>query len=65
MKCNVGNTDKTIRIGLTIIIAAAGVYISSWWGIVAIVPLVTAFTGFCPLYRLFGINTCKAKIRVN
>ena len=65
MKTNVGKTDKNIRIVLGIIIVAAGVYFKSWWGIVAIVPLVTAFTGFCPLYRLFGINTCKTKIRVN
>ena len=61
MKRNLGNTDKNIRLGLAIIIAAAGVYTNSRWGIVAILPLVTAFTGFCPLYRLFGINTCKQK----
>jgi hypothetical protein len=65
MKCNVGKTDKTIRIVLGIVIAAAGFYFKSWWGIVAIVPLVTAFTGFCPLYSLLGINTCKTKLRVN
>jgi len=65
MKSNVGNPDKNIRIGLGIIIAAAGIYFKSWWGIVATVPLVTAFTGFCPLYRLFGINTRKTTIRVN
>jgi len=59
MKSNVGKPDKNIRIVLGIIIVAAGVYFKSWWGIVAIVPLITAFTGFCPLYRLFWINTCK------
>jgi Protein of unknown function (DUF2892) len=64
MKTNVGKTDKSIRIVLGIIIAAAGVYYQSLWGLVAIVPLVTAFTGFCPLYSLFGINTCKTKIKV-
>jgi len=59
MKSNVGKPDKNIRIVLGIIIVAAGVYFKSWWGIVAIVPLVTAFSGFCPLYRLFWINTSK------
>ena len=33
------------------------------WGIVllvvAVVMVVTAAVGFCPLYRLFGISTCK------
>jgi Protein of unknown function (DUF2892) len=64
MKTNVGKTDKSIRIILGIIIAAAGIYYQSLWGLAAIVPLVTAFTGFCPLYNLFGINTCKTKIKV-
>lgn len=65
MKYNVGKTDRNIRIVLGIIIAVAGVYFKSWWGIVAIVPLVTAFIGFCPLYPVFGINTGKTKIEVN
>ena len=59
MKSNVGKPDKNIRIVLGIIIVAAGVYFKSWWGIVAIVPLITAFTGVCPLYKLLGINSCK------
>lgn len=42
MKCNISKTDKNIRIVLGIIIAATGVYFKSWWGIVAIVPLITA-----------------------
>jgi len=65
MKCNVGKTDKNIRLVLGIIITAAGFYFKSWWGIVAIVPFVTALAGFCPLYKLLGINTIKTKIRVN
>ena len=65
MKPNVGNLDKNIRIILGIIIAAAGFYFKSWWGIIAIVPFFTAFAGFFPLYKLLRINTCKTKIRVN
>ncbi|PIE06393.1 MAG: hypothetical protein CSA74_12730, partial [Rhodobacterales bacterium] len=26
-----------------------------------IVPLLTGLLGSCPLYTLFGINTCKTK----
>lgn len=65
MKQNVGKTDKIIRIVLGLTIAAAGIYFKSWWGIVALVPLLTALTGFCPLYRFLGINTCKTKIKVS
>ena len=42
-----------------IIIAAAGFYFKSWWGIVAIVFLLTAVTGFCLQYKLLGNDTCK------
>ena len=59
MKQNVGNTDKIIRIILGIVIAALGYYYKSWWGLVALIPFLTAFISFCPLYPLFGINTKK------
>ena len=62
MKCNVGKTDKATRIIAGIIIAIMGIYFRSWWGLVAILPLVTGFSGVCPLYNLLGINTCKTKM---
>ena len=65
MKNNVGKTDKAIRIVLGILIAAIGIYFKSWWGVLAIVPLVTAFTGFCPLYKLLGIHSDKTNITVS
>jgi hypothetical protein len=65
MKQNVGKTDAAVRFVLTVVIALAGYYYKSWWGLVAIVPLVTAYFNFCPLYKLLGINTCKTKIKVH
>ncbi len=59
MKQNVGNTDKIIRIILGITIAALGYYYKSWWGLVALVPLLTTFAGFCPIYPVFGFRTKK------
>ena len=59
MKKNVGSVDKIVRIILGIIIAGLGYYYQSWWGLVAIVPLATAFMNFCALYPIFGISTCK------
>jgi hypothetical protein len=63
MKSNVGETDKVIRIILSVIIAGIGIYYHSWWGIIAIVPLITAFMSFCPVYSLFGMNTCSNKTK--
>jgi len=61
MKKNVGTIDKVIRIILAIIIGALGYYYQSWWGLVGIVPLATAFMSFCPFYPIFGINSCSKK----
>lgn len=58
MKQNVGRSDKTIRLLLAVAILAAGAYFKSWWGLLAIVPLVTGAMSFCPLYSILGINTC-------
>jgi hypothetical protein len=30
-------------------------------GIISAVLIITAITGFCGLYALLGINTCKVK----
>ena len=61
MKSNVGNTDKVIRLFLAVVIGALGFYFKSWWGLVAIVPLMTGLTSVCPLYTIFGLNTCSTK----
>ncbi len=61
MKQNIGSTDKIIRLILGIVIAALGYYYKSWWGLVALVPLLTALVSFCPLYPIFGLSTKKDK----
>ena len=59
---NIGGLDKGIRIGvgaLLIVLALLGII--GWWGWLGIIPLANAFVRFCPLYALFGINTCPLK----
>ncbi len=60
MKQNVGGTDKLIRILLSMVIMGAGFYIPSWWGLLGLIPLLTAIGAWCPLYALTGMSTCKA-----
>ena len=59
MKINEGTIDRVIRVilGLAIIIVV-GFIMKSWWGLIGLLPLVTGLTSRCPLYMLFGINTC-------
>ncbi len=59
MKKNIGSVDKIIRIVLGIVILAYGYVEQSWWGLIGLVPLLTAFMGFCPLYAPFKISTDK------
>ena len=67
MKCNVGKTDRAIRIiiGLAILIshwvyyAIYGYYCV--WANLGFIPLLTGIFRFCPLYVPFKISTVKAK----
>jgi len=61
MKQNVGKVDMIIRIAIALIIGIVGITYQSWWGLIAILPLFTAFFKFCPLYTLIGCNTCSAE----
>lgn len=65
MKKNMGSADRIIRITAAIVFAVlyfTGT-VTGAFGIVLIVLggifVVTSLIGFCPLYSLFGISTCK------
>ncbi len=61
MKCNMGNTDRIIRGIIGLVIAGAGLYFSSWFGLIAIIPIGTAIFRFCPLYVPFKLSTEEKK----
>jgi len=61
MKKNIGSIDKSLRILLGLAIIIIGIFYESWLGLVGIIPILTAFIGFCPLYSLIGISTCQIK----
>ena len=58
MKPNVGSIDRVIRLIAGFAILGAGYYFKSWWGLIGIVPLLTATFRFCPAYLPFGLSTC-------
>jgi uncharacterized membrane protein (UPF0182 family) len=67
MKTNMGPQDKTIRIIIALIIAVL-FFTKVITGTLAIVLLVvagifilTSLIGYCPIYSIFGISTCKKK----
>lgn len=61
MKPNVGSIDRIIRIIVGLGLLGAGCYFKNWWGLVGLVPLLTAFVRFCPAYLPFGLSTCATE----
>lgn len=60
MPRNEGTIDRALRIIVGIVLlylAFTGQYTPWTW--LGVVPLLTGLVGFCPLYRLLGMNTCK------
>ena len=58
MLLNEGKVDRVARVVLGV--ALLGLVFfgpKTWIGWFGLVPLVTGFVGFCPLYRLLGIST--------
>ena len=59
MQANVGTPDRIVRIvaGVVLIALAATGTIGPW-GWIGVVPLATGLFGWCPAYKLLGMNTC-------
>lgn len=64
MEANVGTIDRAIRlviaavligVGLGVVRGPRGIVMAA----VGAIPLVSALSGHCPLYTVFGINTCR------
>ncbi len=61
---NEATWDRAFRIALGLfLLALVFVGPQTWWGLVGLVPLLTGIVGFCPLYRLFGVSTCRIESR--
>jgi hypothetical protein len=56
---NEGTADRIIRVVIGLgLLSIAFVGPKTPWGWVGVVPLATGLLGFCPLYKLVGVNTC-------
>ena len=58
MKTNEGQMDRALRVAVGIVMvgltAAGGM---EAWGWIGLVPLATGVAGWCPLYRLIGVDS--------
>lgn len=56
---NEGTIDRALRIlvGLAVL-SLAFIGPKTPFGYIGVIPIVTGLIGFCPAYRLLGLNTC-------
>jgi hypothetical protein len=59
MKTNMGLSDRAIRLFVGLTLLGLGTALDTPWGLLGLIPMLTAGLGFCPLYPLLGINTCE------
>jgi hypothetical protein len=66
MNANVGGFDRVFRIVAGLALLSLFFLLDGsarYWGLIGIVPLLTALVRFCPLYALVGINTCPVQTK--
>jgi hypothetical protein len=67
MKTNIGSADRVVRLIVAVLLTVLYLTktITGTLGTIALavsgVFLLTSLVRFCPLYTLFGINTCGIK----
>ena len=59
---NLGPKDRTARIILAVILMVAGYFVGGTVGMVmggiGLIPMLTGFMGYCPVYSLLHFNSC-------
>lgn len=65
MTCNVGRIERPIRMGTGLLAIMIGLFAGFSTAVagtalaVGVILLLTGAVGYCPLFALFGINTCS------
>lgn len=56
---NVGYLDSVFRVLLGSLIVIAGFMFDNWLGLLGLILIITGGLAWCPIYKIFGIRTCK------
>lgn len=61
---NESTPDRAIRLVIGVVLLSL-VFVGpkTAWGWLGLIPIATAAFGFCPLYRLLGIDSCHLSRR--
>jgi hypothetical protein len=59
MKKNTGSADRILRIVIGLgLLSITVIGPKTLWGLIGIIPIITASFSFCPLYTVIGMSTC-------
>ncbi len=62
---NAGRPDRIARVIVGVVLLVAAFFtphvVAIILAIIGAISVITGLTGFCLIYRLFGINTCRVK----
>lgn len=66
MENNLGPLDRSLRIivGAALLASAMGIYGQEYMyggGWLGLVPFLSGLAGWCPMYSLIGITSCKSR----
>lgn len=64
MTTNVGPIDRVIRITVGLALMSPLALLHGpvrWIGLIGVIPILTAFLGFCPLYAALGLTTFQSR----
>ncbi|AJC84679.1 DUF2892 domain-containing protein [Campylobacter peloridis] len=50
--------ERILRIALSMLAFSLGIYFSTWWGLLGLIPLLTGIFGVCPIRVLSGKQAC-------
>ena len=64
MSRNEGTVDRVLRVIVGLVLVSL-VFIGpkTAWGWIGVVPILTGLVGYCPAYKLIGLNTCPISKR--
>jgi len=57
MQTNVGSYDAAVRFVFGWLVLFFGAHTENWWGLLGLVPVMSASFAFCPLYLPFHFET--------
>lgn len=64
MMKNEASVDRILRVALGLaLLLLVFVGPHTPWGLIGLVPLATGLAGYCPLYKVVGIDTCRFERR--